>query len=88
MFIWTIGDVAAVIIFVAIIVYIVYTLISGHIATKEMDQNNSIEYKKSAKAEAKPKEAKKEAPFWMCALVLAVMLAAIYAYCAWRGWLH
>ena len=77
MFIWTISDVAAVIIFVAIIAYIIYTLISGHIATKEVNRNNSIEYKKSAKAESEHKDNKNEPPTWGEIIIGAIVFYGI-----------
>ena len=77
MFIWTISDIAAVIIFVAITAYIIYTLISGHIATKEVNRNNSIEYKKSAKAESEPKDNKNEPPTWGEIIIGAIVFYGI-----------
>ena len=84
MFIWTISDIVAIILFIAIIAYLIYFFASGHQATKEMNKANSIE----AKKKPEPKESKKEAPFWMSALAFIIIIAAIYAYCAWRGLLH
>ncbi len=80
MFIITLWDVGAIIFFLVCVVICLITWIEDNI--------NVRQYERKKEPEPKPKEAKKEAPFWMCALGLAVMLAAIYAYCAWRGWPH
>lgn len=81
MFIITLWDIGAVIFFLVCIVIALKTWIESNINAKQYERKNE------PKPEPK-KEPKKEAPFWMCAIALVIVLAAIYAYCAWRGWLH
>ena len=80
MFIWTISDIAAVIILLFFVIAGIVTAVSAHF--------NAKQYECKKEPEPEHKEPKKEAPFWMCAITLVIVLAAIYAYCAWRGWLH
>ena len=80
MFIITLWDIGAIIFFLVCIVIALKTWIGANI--------NAKQYERKKEPEPEHKEPKKEAPFWMCAIALVIVLAAIYAYCAWRGWLH
>ena len=75
---------------VGFIFWAIVILVGAGLLITAFEDHAPVKDEGRKKVEPKPqaKEAKKDAPFWMCALGLAVMLAAIYVYCAWRGWLH
>ena len=86
MFIITLGDVFGLIFLGGVIIWIIYSLISGAKASSDMRKNNSIEYKAKQKEASEAPKKDAEAPLTKKdrIIYIIIFLFFIALFIAWR----